>query len=69
MALFKLEIEFPDEHTAFMLELLHELQYVRILPPATEAEVAKRQRFEELRQRLYDSYEKNPLASKTSDNS
>jgi hypothetical protein len=57
-----IEVEFPDEDAVFMLELLERMPGVRILPPATEAEAAERQRITEFRQRLYHSYGKDSLA-------
>jgi|GEM_PF-3915916 len=44
-----IEVEFPDEDAVFMLELLERMPGVRILPPATEAEAAERQRIAEFR--------------------
>lgn len=59
-----IEIEFPDEDAVFITELLARFPYVRILPPATEAEATERRRIVEFRQRLYHSYGKDPLAGK-----
>lgn len=59
-----IEIEFPDEDAVFVTELLERFPYVRILPPATEAEAAERRRIAEFRQRLYHGYGTDPLDGK-----
>ncbi|MFD2787474.1 hypothetical protein [Hymenobacter rubripertinctus] len=58
------ELEFPDDDAVFMMELIERMPGVRILPPTTEPEAAKRERVAAFRKQLYHSHNQpDPLQS------